>query len=780
MADGAALVDEAVSEGTPGVDGRPGGEDEKDRKQAVPVSKLPADLQFETLKGWWRVDADHSREWRVEAREAFAFRAGEQWTPEDKALLDSRQRPHIVFNRVLTILKAVAGMEINGRHEISFIPRGTEDTAVNELLTAASKWMSDECDGEDEESQAFDDTCTCGMGWTESRMSYEDDPQGLYVEENVDPLEMYWDRAARKKNLSDARRKARVRRMPFNEAAQMFPGKTRSELDAVWADDSLGDYPTRTLEERRKRDADNSGIHPYDDTSEVVIVNMQWIEKQPYWLVADVQTGDKIPMSEEEYTLFSKRMKTLAQTVPPSMTNQFEVHAVRLVRKVYKSAFLGGVMLSPAADSPIKGQFSWACVTGERDKNKGVWFGLVRVLRDPQMWANKWLSQILHILNTTAKGGIIAEEDAFEDQREAENSYAQADQITWAARGSISGQRPKIMDKPGKGMTDQYVGLLTFAISAFKDVTGINLELLGQRDENQPGIVEMMRKQAGMTVLATLFDSLRRFRKIVGRKRLFFIQNYLSDGRMIRVLGQNNEIQALPLLRDKTIGEYDVIIDDTPTSPNQKEANWQIIQPLLVVFKDQLMANPQVFAMLLEYSPLPARIVDSIKTFIAQQSQDPDAQVDKNLQRQLVVSEITKNQSTAEMQNAKAGATQQTALYDFAMAKNLLEKNDTEGLRAHLDMMESAAKAQTAAATAEKTRAEADHTRAKTAREMVGTHLDAASVDNERQKNTVGAVIDHLSAIGGVHADVAKANRDHAAAERDRKTPIALPAPAGK
>src|SRR6478672_4765423 len=72
---------------------------------------------------------------------------------------------------------------------------------------------------------------------------------------------------------------------------------------------------------------------------------------------------------------------------------------------------------------------SWACITGELDRNKGHWFGLIKTMRDPQMWANKWLSQTLHILNTTAKGGIVAEEDAFADMTEAEEKWAQPDTI---------------------------------------------------------------------------------------------------------------------------------------------------------------------------------------------------------------------------------------------------------------------------------------------------------------------------------------------------------------
>ena len=38
-----------------------------------------------------------------------------------------------------------------------------------------------------------------------------------------------------------------------------------------------------------------------------------------------------------------------------------------------------------------------------------------------------------------------------------------------------------------------------------------------------------------------------------------------------------------------------------PTSPNMKEANWAVMQPLLTIFKDQLAANPEFAGKLLDH-----------------------------------------------------------------------------------------------------------------------------------------------------------------------------------
>lgn len=723
-------------------------------KAGVPLkapSQLSKQQQFKILQKWFRVDAQFSAQWRLGAKLDFGFRAGDQWTAEDKAALEEQMRPIIVFNRVLTILKAVAGMEINGRHEIQFLPQNNEDTKPNELLSSASKWMAAGCDAEDEESEAFDNCATCGMGWTENRLNYEDNPMGMYQEESIDPLEMYWDRSNRKKNLTGARRIARVKKIPLGDAMQMFPGYTAEQLDAVWAVGGEMDGQVKTLEERRRRDTENSEWEDaFDDTNEVTIVHMQWIEKEVFWLVADEATNTKTELTEEQYNRFSERMKQLGM----------KVIAARMIRKVYKQAFLGNELLQ-SGDSPVKGRFIWQCITGELDRNKGIFFGLIKVMRDPQMWANKWLSQTLHILNTTAKGGIVAELDAFDDVDEAEKTWAKPDSITWAANSALSGQNPKIMPKPGAGLTQGHVDLMQFAISAIRDCTGINLELLGLKDANQPGVLEAQRKQAGMTVLATLFDSLRRFRKNVGHIRLYYIQNYFSDGRLIRVAGPEM-VKALPLIREKTFGEYDVIIDDTPTSPNQKQANWAVIAPMLGLFKEQLAAKPELLAAILEYSPLPAQLVELVKAMVQADKADPQKQQDaataKHLAIAAQVAAINKDQSAAELNNSKAGATQATASYDLAMAQHLLAQGEFEKLKFHLGAMETAAQAR-------KAEADAETARAKTEGQHLENHARIAEVDQQRENSR----LDHHARMRDIenetvatHASVVK---DHAAAE---------------
>lgn len=636
-----------------------------DEPRDVEPSKLDDGALYLKLQKWFRDDASHSNDWRDQAQKDFDFRAGDQWETATKNKMIEEGRIPITFNRTLPIIKAIAGIEINTRHEVVYLPRGIEegDIVANDALTQASKWMADGCNAEAEESQAFQDMLTCGMGWTEDRLDYEVDPEGRYVEEKLDPIEMYWDCTSRKQNISDSRRRWRARKMPLADARAMFGGPDTLDLDlhCPWAlqQKTKDAIP---VEERRLKLENNMQTDPQ---AQVTIIQVQWWEREDYYRVASPFEPEKvIDLSEEKLQVLKTKIKEYkAQT-----GQDLPFDSVKATRRVYKQAFIGGKILKkgpcPRADG-----FTLNCITGELHKTKGTFFGIVTMVRDPQMMANKWLSQATHIINTTAKGGIIAEEDAFVDVREAQATWARPDAVALVRKGAITGN--KIMAKPGTGLAAPYVQLMGIGIDAIPQVTGINMELMGLRDAQQPGVLEAQRKQAAMTILATMFDSLKGFRMEVGKTRLHFIQNYLADGRLIRIIGPNGHV-AVKLMKDRVVGEYDVVVSDAPTSPNSREMVWAAIQPLISNPRVQEMMTPEVVVALMEYIPgVPAQLISLFKEMIAQPN--PQAEQAAQLEFQGKVIENEKGAAAAEKDRATAEKTRAQALLEMIKANSVVQ-----------------------------------------------------------------------------------------------------------
>ena len=111
------------------------------------------------IKDHFKAAKQHLSAWRSEAAESFDFVAGRQWSEEDKAALEEQERPLITFNRMGPYFDAIAGYEINNRQEIKFRPRTVDDSKQTEILNAATKWVLDQTNAQDEESDAFVDTC---------------------------------------------------------------------------------------------------------------------------------------------------------------------------------------------------------------------------------------------------------------------------------------------------------------------------------------------------------------------------------------------------------------------------------------------------------------------------------------------------------------------------------------------------------------------------------------------------------------------------------------------
>ncbi|WP_375630217.1 MULTISPECIES: portal protein [unclassified Bartonella] len=562
------------------------------------IETLENQALFKKLVGWYQDDIDHVEKWRKNAQEDYDFYNGRQWNEQDLAVLHEQNRPVMTFNRIAPLINAVIGAERNNKRQVQFIPRQEGAAFANQILTGAAEWFRDEADGEYEDSDAFQDAIICGMGWTDTRLDYEQDPQGKPIIARLDPMKMVWDASAVKSNLIDAQRLWYIDEKPLAVAQQMFPNVHWSDLHADWVKHQSFLQPTSDgmtqsyQSERGYQGEEGSG---YQRPKMVTLAECRWFEREVVYKVLEPQSGRFVDYSEQDF-------QNLSKTFP-------HVQATRLNRKIVKRAFLGRKLLE-APDKPLvpPNQLGWECITGTFDKLSRQFYGIVRPTKDPQRWANKYFSQVMHLLNSQSKGGIMAERDAFDDDRQAVESWARADSITWLKSGAVSGGR--IQPKPVAQFPQGFFQLFNEAKSALEQVTGLSSEFIGTRAVNQPGILEQQRRQSSLNLLASFFDGLRRYRQRQGKIILYLIQNYLSDGRLVRIAGDENA-QYVPLTREMVTSlEYDIVVDDAPTSLNEKERTFALIMQLLPLMQN--FATPEIMLDLLRYSPLPASLIHKI------------------------------------------------------------------------------------------------------------------------------------------------------------------------
>lgn len=569
---------------------------------------------LQEVRSRFREAHDHASKWREEARENYRFYAGHQWSDDDLAKLQEQQRPAITFNRAGVLIDAVLGHENNNRKEVRYIPRTMGDAAVNEQITEGAKFFRDQCDADHEESDAFRDSLISGMGWTNTRLSDEENPEYDLVEERVDPLEMLWDPSSQKPNLADARYLFRVKKMSRADIRAIWPdwdGIEEGDSAIAWDDDDV--EPGNA----NPRDSYKDPAGTRNSVRDIPVVEYQWRDVEPYYIVMNPNSGEREELKLDEW---ETRKKDIEEGGLPHFFRR---------RTVFRRAyFIGNEVVQEDASYP-KG-FTYKCITGKRDREKGYWFGLMRPLMDPQRWSNKWLSQILNIINANAKGGVMIEKSAMGNQSQFEKNWADPAGIVITADDALAGKR--VLPKPMGQYPAGVERLMEYANDSFGDVSGINKELLGVADREQPGVLEYQRKQSAVTLLAPIFDSLTRFRKLQGRCWLYFMQNYVSDGRLIRIAVDEEE-QFVPFIPDwfgADVAEYDVIVDQAATSPNQKEATWAVLTTILPAIKDML--GPEELMLALEYSPLPESFMAKLKGMkeeAAQQGPPPDPEMMK-------------------------------------------------------------------------------------------------------------------------------------------------------
>jgi hypothetical protein len=595
------------------------------------------------------------KDWRKEAMLCYEFEAGHQFTDDEKSILEQELRPCITFNRINPVVSSVSGYQINNQYQIKYLPRKMGPAKHDEIYSEAARWADDECNALDEISDIFWDALVTGIGWSEIRMDYDTDPQGqIRSAERIPPLEMGWDTNANKRNLEDAKFVYRCKWWDRKEAIDKWPEVENIDFD-------LSNNVHNDIGGSQTHDATNAWKYQNDtsrwadrEADQVLIFQYQYYEMEPVYLVGDPQSGQVVTFEDERF----KKLK--------SQLDEQGIKYVKKMKKSFRQAFFLGDHLLEDEESACDENFSLLCVTGKRDEKNKYWYGIVRPMIDPQRWSNKFFSEIENILTKNRAGGAFIEETALVNPRQAEEIWNDPNPLILVRDGALG--RGAIMERQPINYPAGIDQLMQTAINAIPQVTGVNPELLGMVTREQPGILEMQRKRAGMTIMAGLFNSLRRFNKTRGQVLLHYLTEYVSDGRLIRITTDQGE-QYAPLneqQKDDFI-EYDVVVSDAPSSPNQKEDTFAALSQVMPMAMQMGIPIPPS---ILKYIPgVPQDLITEWIGMIQKAQQDPQKQQAQQLATQAQVSAIKKDDSITLLNQVKAMVEQHGAQMDARQAQ---------------------------------------------------------------------------------------------------------------
>jgi hypothetical protein len=503
--------------------------------------------------------------------------------------------------------------------------------------------------------------------------------EGVPAGQRIDPLEMFPDPAARKRNLTDARYCIRVKFVDSDEF-QDITGQTEENTnlaELVSEEDDVLTVIEEPQDYRSTSTADSSR------RARKPVAEYEFWQRETQMAVQAKDYG-QTTMEMHEWKVYESLLKRAK--VP--------YKATPVKKKVFYKAVIANGQVAELKRSPYQEGFTYHSITGKRDRNKGVFYGVGRSILDPQRWVNKFFSTILYSLMTNAKGGLLAEEDAFTDARKAEAEWANPAAITWLRKGAL--QQGKIQDKPQAKYPEGMDRLMTFSMNAIPQVTGMNAELMGLADRVQAGVVEAQRKQSAMAVLAWAFDAMRRYYRSMGRQMAAYVRDYMDEGTLILVHGEQGR-QYVPLVKKQLALVYDVVVDEAPTSVNQKERTWAVLETLI---PQMLQAGMKMPKEILDYSPLPTDLAEKWKKAL-----EPDPQ---SQQLQAGTMKATLDKLMAEVQKLQAGAQLDTAKAQEIMAE-LQKPGEQPGQQAQLELLKAQVDAQVQAKISEfKTNREAE------------------------------------------------------------------------
>ncbi len=572
------------------------------------------------------------------------FFRGQQWKPEDEALLIANLRPALTINKIISTISNVMGEQIYNRSEISFRPRSGAPAQTAETLTKVFKQIADNNMLDWKRSDMFADGIIGSRGFLDVRMDFTDNMQGEVRYTNLNPKNVVVDPDAEDYDPDNWNEVFTTKWVTADDIAVLYNEADAKILRGYDSSDFAYGYDSIDVARDRFGDKNAPYYSGLYDQREVVrnirVVERQFrmMDRQDHFV--DPKNGDMRPVPQgwsREH--IGNVMKQFGLNVVP-----------RLVRRIRWRVTADNVVLhddwSPYKHLTVVPYFPYF--------RYGHTVGLVENLLGPQELLNKVSSQELHVVNTTANSGWKIKTGNLLNM-----SIEELEQ-----KGSQSGLVLELNELDGAEKITPNgtpTGLDRISYKAeehIKGISGVSDSAQGMDRADVAAKAIQAKRQAGQTNLVKPLDSLVRTDFIIARNTLDLVQSYYTEERILniitdRVTGAVEEVainQVTPegtIVNDLTIGEYDVVISSVPQRETLEDSQFDqavSLRELGVGIPDET---------LIENSRLNNK-ADILKKMAGDQ-ESPEAQQAKQLAMRKEVAEVEKLEAEAAAKRAEAG-----------------------------------------------------------------------------------------------------------------------------
>lgn len=645
-------------------------------------------------------------EWLRAAAADMDYYYGKQWSEDEVQELQARGKAPLVFNIIKPQVDTKVSIMTSSSPGWKVLPRGDEDRYIANVWNDVLNYIWYNSHGLMELKASVLNYCRVGLGWMQVDIDpFADLNRGEVIVNDIAHQYVYVDPESRKFDFSDARKIFVSKRIPRSTAKMLYPDKVK-QINKAEADND-NDFAMSENYDGQQLVITPTDYDFFDRTGQdkIRIIEQYEMVYKDFYAIYMLDDVSPIFMTKEEYET--------TELAPGFELDEVKLKRCRRIITIGQSIVISDEIL-PISDFPIIPMVNV-------HTNTPYPHGDIRGMRDMQDEKNKRRMVIIHSAMASATGRVMAARGTVEADIWEKKAGIPAAVLEYEAIPGIkepvpfpNDQLPAhlfVMEENSRADAEYFNGVYPTMMGNAADSPDTYRATLMMEETGT-------RRIRGMD-MSVIEHSLGR----LGRVALEFAQSLYTDVKVMRVVGEDKEMQQIVVnepafdaetgmitrrYNDLSIGQFDVVCVGGSTMPTNRIAlaemfeNWfqmGLVDDQAVLYKagiadaDKILARKGQMAQLTQMVEKDQEsikelngMIQTLKKMLTQQEiRITDKEFELMKRAELIALE-----AEARVQKVLMRANTENFNKELAMAKKMANTAMNERLNAAMNMSKAA------------------------------------------------------------------------------------------